>query len=140
MEWSKVCRRHRGTGRKPVASTDHTHERGATDDPRRGREPPPLCDQAKFAMANGTAPLEASSWRIVQHRLSRGGNGRLNRAIHTGALTEIARPDTESCRYYQKLIPRGEEQPGSHTGSQTADLRPESGVSSPVGFMFPPAQ
>ena len=63
--------------------------------------------KAKFAMANGTAPLEASSGRVVRHRLNRGGNRRLNRAIHTVALTQIARPDTEGRRYYQKLITRG---------------------------------
>ena len=63
--------------------------------------------KAKFAMANGTAPLEASSGRVVRHRLNRGGNRRLNRAIHTVALTQITRPDTEGRRYYQKLIARG---------------------------------
>ena len=63
--------------------------------------------KAKFAMANGTAPLEASSGRVVRHRLNRGGNRRLNRAIHTVALTQIARPDTEGRRYYQKLRQRG---------------------------------
>ena len=34
--------------------------------------------KAKFAMANGTAPLEASSGRVVRHRLNRGGNRQLN--------------------------------------------------------------
>ena len=63
--------------------------------------------KAKFAMANGTAPLEASSGRVVRHRLNRGGNRRLNQAIHTVALTQIARPNTEGRRYYQKLIARG---------------------------------
>ena len=61
----------------------------------------------KFAMANGTAPIEASSGRVVRHRLNRGGNRQLNRAIHTAALTQIARTDTEGRHYYQKLITRG---------------------------------
>ena len=61
----------------------------------------------KFAMANGTAPIEASSGRIVRHRLNPGGNRQLNRAIHTAALTQIARPDSEGRRYYQKLKTRG---------------------------------
>ncbi len=61
----------------------------------------------KFAMANGTAPIEASSGRVVRHRLNRGGNRQLNRAIHTAALTQIARADSEGRRYYQKLITRG---------------------------------
>ena len=63
--------------------------------------------KAKFAMANGTAPLEASSGRTVRHRLNRGGNRQLNRAIHTAALTQITRPDSEGRRYYQKLKTRG---------------------------------
>ena len=58
-------------------------------DPRR------FATKAKFAMANGTAPLEASSGRIVRHRLNRGGNRQLNRAIHTAAITQIARKDSE---------------------------------------------
>ena len=61
----------------------------------------------KFAMANGTAPIEASSGRKVRHRLNRGGNRQLNRAIHTAALTQITRPDTEGRRYYQKQKTRG---------------------------------
>lgn len=32
-------------------------------------------------MANGTASVEASSGRVVRHRLNRGGNPRLNRAF-----------------------------------------------------------
>ena len=63
--------------------------------------------KAKFAMANGTAPIEASSGRTTRHRLNRGGNRQLNRAIHTAALTQIARPDSEGRRYYQKLKTRG---------------------------------
>ena len=38
--------------------------------------------KAQFAMANGTAPLTASSGRIDRHRLNRGGNRQLNRIIH----------------------------------------------------------
>ena len=47
-----------------------------------------------FAAANGTAPLPASSGRTVRHRLNRGGNQQLNRALYTIAITEI-RADTE---------------------------------------------
>ena len=63
--------------------------------------------KAKFAMANGTAPLEANSGRVVRHRLNRGGNRQPNQAIHTVALTQIARPHSEGRRYYHKLIARG---------------------------------
>ena len=63
--------------------------------------------KAKFAMANGTAPLEASSGQIVRHRLNRGGNRQLNRALHSIARTQISRPDTEGRRFYERLQNRG---------------------------------
>lgn len=44
--------------------------------------------EAHFASANGTAPIPASSGRTDRHRLNRGGNRRLNRAIHYVALTQ----------------------------------------------------
>ncbi len=43
----------------------------------------------RFASANGTAPIAASSGATHRHRLNRGGNRRLNRVIHTMALTQI---------------------------------------------------
>ena len=63
--------------------------------------------KARFAMANGTAPLEASSGRIVRHRLNRGGNRQLNKAIHAAAIAQISRPDTEGRAYYQRCLDRG---------------------------------
>jgi transposase len=41
-----------------------------------------------FASANGTAPIPASSGRTVRHRLNRGGNRRLNKALYFVALTQ----------------------------------------------------
>ena len=63
--------------------------------------------KAKFAMANGTAPLEASSGRVKRHRLNRGGNRQLNRAIHIAATTQINRPGTEGRTFYQKKLAAG---------------------------------
>lgn len=63
--------------------------------------------KAKFAMANGTAPLEASSGRTQRHRLNRGGNRQLNRIIHTAAITQITRPHTEGNTYYQRKLATG---------------------------------
>ena len=54
-----------------------------------------------FASANGTAPLSASSGRTVRHRLNRGGNRQLNRALYTIAITQI-RADTEGRAYYDR--------------------------------------
>lgn len=63
--------------------------------------------KAKFAMANGTAPLEASSGQITRHRLNPAGNRRLNRTIHIAALTQIRRAGTEGRIYYDKQLDRG---------------------------------
>ena len=40
-------------------------------------------------IGGGTNPLEASSGRTVRHRLNRGGDRALNRAVHTIALTRM---------------------------------------------------
>jgi transposase len=42
-----------------------------------------------FAKLAGTAPLEASTGETVRHRLSRGGDRKLNQAIHTIAMTRM---------------------------------------------------
>ena len=54
-----------------------------------------------FASANGTAPLAASSGRTVRHRLNRGGNRQLNRALYIIAITQI-RANTEGRAYYDR--------------------------------------
>lgn len=46
-------------------------------------------NEAAFAALAGTSPLPASSGRTVRHRLNRGGDRGLNRAIHTIALTRM---------------------------------------------------
>jgi transposase len=47
-------------------------------------------NDAAFAALAGASPLEASSGRTVRHRLNRGGDRALNRALHTIALTRMA--------------------------------------------------
>ncbi len=59
-----------------------------------------------FAAANGSAPIPASSGRTVRHRLNRGGNRQLNRALYTIAITEI-RADTEGRAYYLRKRAEG---------------------------------
>ena len=70
-------------------------------------DPARFATKDRFAMANGTAPIEASSGRVVRHRLNRGGNRQLNRAIHTAAIAQISRPGTEGRAYYQRCLDRG---------------------------------
>jgi hypothetical protein len=45
-----------------------------------------LRSEAAFAMLAGTAPIPASSGREFRHRLNRGGDRQLNRALHTIVL------------------------------------------------------
>ena len=59
-----------------------------------------------FAAANGSAPIPASSGRTVRHRLNRGGNRQLNRALYTIAITEI-RADTQGRAYYERKRAEG---------------------------------
>ena len=42
--------------------------------------------EAAFARLAGVAPLPASSGQTIRHRLSRGGDRQLNRALHTIVL------------------------------------------------------
>lgn len=44
--------------------------------------------EAAFAATTGTPPIPASSGQTQRHRLNRGGNRQLNRAIHIVALTQ----------------------------------------------------
>lgn len=46
-------------------------------------------NEAAFAALAGTSPLPASSGRTTRHRLNRGGDRALNRAVHTIALTRM---------------------------------------------------
>ena len=70
-------------------------------------DPARFATKAKLAIANGAAPLQASSGRIVGHRLNRGANRQLNRAIHTAAITPIARNHSERRRLYEQHLNRG---------------------------------
>lgn len=45
--------------------------------------------EAAFAMLSGSAPIPASSGKTVRHRLNRGGDRQLNRALHTIVLSRM---------------------------------------------------
>ena len=62
--------------------------------------------KAQFAMANGTAPLPASSGRTNRHRLNRGGNRQLNRILHFIALTQVS-CSPEGRAYYDRKRAEG---------------------------------
>ena len=53
--------------------------------------------EAAFASLAGVAPLEVSSGQRSRHRLSRGGDRALNRALHTVAITRMrCHPETRA--------------------------------------------
>jgi transposase len=62
--------------------------------------------KAHFASYAGTAPVEASSGKVVRHRLSLGGNRKLNYALHMVATSQ-ARSDAPGGAYYRKKIEEG---------------------------------
>ncbi|WP_420445349.1 transposase [Candidatus Poriferisodalis sp.] len=63
--------------------------------------------KAAFALANGTARIEAGSGRVRRHRLNRGCDSRQNEAIHTPALTQTSRPGTEGRNCCERCLARG---------------------------------
>jgi transposase len=62
--------------------------------------------KAHFASYAGTAPVEASSGKVVRHRLSLGGNRKLNYALHMVATSQ-ARSDAPGGAYYRKKMDEG---------------------------------
>jgi hypothetical protein len=63
-------------------------------------------DEAAFASLGGVAPIEASSGKVTRHRLNRGGDRQLNRALHTAILSR-ARTDERTKTYIQKRLTDG---------------------------------
>ena len=62
--------------------------------------------EACFARHAGTAPIPASSGNTIRHRLHRGGDRQLNRAIHIIALGRMAW-DPETRAYIQRKQSEG---------------------------------
>ena len=63
-------------------------------------------NEAAFAALAGAAPLEASSGQRTRHRLNRGGDRDLNRALHVIAITRL-RCHAESRAYETKRTAQG---------------------------------
>lgn len=59
-----------------------------------------------FASWTGTAPIDASSGDNVRHRLSRGGNRQINRALHMMAVVQL-RNATAGRAYYDRKVAAG---------------------------------
>jgi transposase len=62
--------------------------------------------EARFARQAGTAPIPASSGNTQRHRLHRGGNRQLNKALHIIAIVR-ARVDPETRAYLERQRANG---------------------------------
>lgn len=69
-------------------------------------QPGRLRSEAAFARLAGVAPIPASSGKVVRHRLDRGGDRRLNRALHTIVLSR-RRLDPETKAYIARRVSEG---------------------------------
>jgi transposase len=86
----------------PGVGTDHaaTLLMVAGDNPER------LGSEASFASLCGVSPVEASSGKVVRHRLNRGGNRDANRALHLICVVRM-RVDERTRRYAARRASEG---------------------------------
>lgn len=68
---------------------------------------------ACFARQAGTAPIPCSSGKRTQHRLDRGGDRQLNRALHTIAITRAQR-DQQTIDYLERKQAEGNTRKGAY--------------------------
>jgi transposase len=69
-------------------------------------QPGRIHSEAAFAQLAGAAPIPASSGLITRHRLNRGGDRRLNRALYTITQSRL-RHDPETRTYLQRRLQQG---------------------------------
>ena len=86
----------------PAIGTDHaaTLLLVAGDNPER------LGSEASFASLCGVSPIEASSGKVVRHRLNRGGNRDANRALHLICVVRM-RVDERTRAYVARRTAEG---------------------------------
>jgi transposase len=71
-----------------------------------GDNPQRLRSEASFANLCGVAPIEASSGKVVRHRLNRGGNREANRALYMTCLARM-RWDLRTQEYVARRTQEG---------------------------------
>jgi transposase len=69
-------------------------------------DPCRMVSEASFAALAGTSPVQASSGQTQRHRLNRGGDRQLNRALHIIALNRVRR-HPETAAYHTRLLATG---------------------------------
>jgi transposase len=71
-----------------------------------GDNPQRLRSEASFASLCGVSPIEASSGKVVRHRLNRGGNREANRALYMVCLARMRR-DQRTQEYVARRTAEG---------------------------------
>jgi len=71
-----------------------------------GDNPQRLGSEASFASLCGVSPIEASSGKVVRHRLNRGGNREANRALYMICLARMRR-DQRTQEYVSRRTAEG---------------------------------
>ncbi len=71
-----------------------------------GDNPKRLGSEASFASLCGVSPIEASSGKVVRHRLNRGGNREANRALYMICLSRMRR-DLRTQEYVARRTAEG---------------------------------
>ena len=83
-----------------------------------------LRSEACFARLAGVAPLPASSGQTVRHRLSRGGDRQLNRALHTVVLHRRQHHQPTNQGLHRQTHRRRQKPPRRHTPTQALPRPP----------------
>ena len=96
----------RDTGTTPDRPARHRTLRGRHGCWSRSATSPASPTSGHFASWTGTAPIDASSGDNVRHRLSRGGNRKINRVLHIMAVVQL-RNTTEGRAYYDRKVAAG---------------------------------
>jgi transposase len=86
----------------PAIGTDHAATLLLTV----GDNPERLGSEASFASLCGVSPVEASSGKVVRHRLNRGGNRDANRSLHLICVVRM-RVDERTRRYVARRSAEG---------------------------------
>jgi transposase len=71
-----------------------------------GDDPERLRSESSFASLCGVSPIEASSAKVVRHRLDRGGNREANRALYMICLARMRR-DRRTQEYVERRTAQG---------------------------------
>ena len=71
-----------------------------------GDNPERLRNEASFASVCGVSPVEASSGKVVRHRLNRGGNRDANRALHMICVVRMG-SDKRTREYVARRVAEG---------------------------------